>query len=170
MDTSFENSVSDLFKDDFRMEPIKQEEKKNILFEILDAIFTNKAYIEALTNEAAKQNLFMVNRRLAIKYPLHAQEFNKNGMSPKGVLLAWSTFLYSGSTPRWLYTPGAAKTKTAKTDTISDSVVKKFVTYYDLSMRDMKSCMQLFPEESEKELKAFVKFQKELTKNEESDK
>ena len=171
MDTCFNNSVSELFANEFQMEQVKPEEKKNILFEILNAIFTNKAYIDSLTNETAKQNIFMVNRRIAIKYPIHAQEFNKSGMDPKSVLIAWSTFLYCGSTPKWLYTPGATKTKTVKESSgISESVMKKYAAYYDLSMKDMKSCMQLFPEETEKELKAFMKFQKELAKNEESDK
>lgn len=170
MDTCFENSVSELFENEFQLEPIKPEEKKNILFEILNAIFTNKDYIDSLTHETAKQNIFMVNRRMAIKYPVHAQEFNKSGMDPKSVLVAWSSFLYSGSTPRWLYTPGAAKTKAAKESGIPESVIKKFVAYHEITMKDMKACMQLFPEETEKELKAFIKFQKELAKNEESDK
>lgn len=169
-ETSFESSVTDLFKNEYKSEQsVTLTEKKNILFEILNALFTNKAYIDMITPETAKQNIFMINRRLAIKYPLHAQAFNQTGMNPMGVLLAWSTFLYSGNVPQWLYTPGTAKTKAAKDNIFTDNVIKKFTSYYNISSRDMKSCMRLFPKETEDEIKAFIKFQKELAKNEEFD-
>ena len=50
--------------------------KPNVLFDTLSALFNNKDYINNLTKETMKQNLFMINRRLAIKYPLQAQIFN----------------------------------------------------------------------------------------------
>lgn len=169
-ETIFEKSVFELFKNEFHLEPVTLPEKKNMLFEILNAVFTDKNYIDMITDETAKQNIFMVNRRLAIQYPLHAQAFNISGIDPKSVLTAWSTFLYCGNVPKWLYTPGASKTKTAKSSNdISESVIKKFISYYNICSRDVKACLKLFPENTEKEFKAFIKFQKELEKNEESD-
>ena len=45
-----------------------EAQQKNTLFELLNALFTNKEYVDSLTDESMKQNLFMVNRRLAIYY------------------------------------------------------------------------------------------------------
>lgn len=149
-------------------EPEKVE-KKNILFDILNALFINKDIIKNLTYESAKQNIFMINRRLAIKYPLQAQLFNRGGMNPKDVVMCWSDFLYAGSVPRWIYTPGAAKTKSSVKDLVNqEPVLKRFRTYYSLSKRELDSCIKLFPAETEAELKAFVKFEKEISKNEET--
>ena len=54
------------------------EKKPNILFDTLSALFNNKEYIANLTNESIRQNIFMINRRLAIQYPLQAQVFNNS--------------------------------------------------------------------------------------------
>lgn len=148
-------------------EPEKVE-KKNILFDILNALFINKDIIKNLTNESARQNLFMVNRRLAIKYPAQAQLFNISNLNAKDVIMSWSDFLHCGSVPKWIYTPGASKTKsTAKNLIQQESVVRKFRSYYAIGKRDMDACIRLFPDETEEELKEFVKFEKEMAKNEE---
>lgn len=149
-------------------EPEKVE-KKNILFDILNALFINKDIIKNLTNESARQNLFMINRRLAIKYPAQAQLFNISNLNAKDVIMSWSDFLYCGSVPKWIYTPGAAKTKAAAKNFIQqDAVVRRFRNYYAIGKRDMDACIRLFPDDTEEELKAFVKFEKEMTKDEEA--
>lgn len=156
--------------------PVKQvesekPEKKNILFDILNALFVNKDIVNNITAESARQNLFMINRRLAIKYPMQAQLFNISNVNPKEVIRSWSDFLYCGSIPKWIYTPGAAKTKSSSKNLINqDTVVKRFRSYYALGRRDMETCIRLFPAETEAELKEFVKFEKEIAKgNEEID-
>lgn len=152
-------------------EPEKAE-KKNILFDIINALFINKDIVSNITYESAKQNIFMINRRMAIKYPMQAQVFNFAGLNPKDVIMSWSDFVFCGNVPRWIYTPGAAKTKNQTTKDLirQDSVVRKFMAYYGIGRREMDSCIRLFPAETEEELKAFVKFQKELEKNEEAGK
>ena len=154
--------------------PVESEklEKKNILFDIINALFVNKDIINNITYESARQNIFMINRRMAIKYPMQAQVFNFSGLNPKEVIMSWSDFVFCGTVPRWIYTPGAAKTKSQTTKDLirQDSVVRKFMAYYGIGRREMDSCIKLFPADTEEELKAFVKFQKELEKNEEAGK
>jgi hypothetical protein len=110
----------------------------------------------------------MINRRLAIMYPMQAQLFNIGRLNAKDVIMSWSDFLYCGNVPRWIYTPGAAKTKSSSKNLImQESVVKRFRTYYNIGRRDMDACIRLFPDDTEAELKEFVKFEKEISKNNE---
>ena len=93
------------------------EKKPNILFDTLNALFTNKEYINNLTKETIRQNIFMINRRIAIKYPLQVQVFNNSKVNPVDVLYFWSDYLYNGKfPPRWIYTAGATKSKAKKDD------------------------------------------------------
>ena len=91
------------------------EKKPNILFDTLNALFTNKEYINDLTKETIKQNIFMINRRIAIKFPLQAQVFNNSKTNAVDVLKFWSDFLYTGQRPPgWIYTAGAVKSQSKK--------------------------------------------------------
>lgn len=153
------------------VEPEKAE-KKNILFDIINALFINRDIVSNITYESAKQNIFMINRRMAIKYPMQAQVFNFAGLNPKDVIMSWSDFVFCGNVPKWIYTAGASKAKSSSNKEMikQDSVIRKYMAYYGIGRREMNSYIKLFPAETEEELKAFVKFQKELDKNEETGK
>lgn len=161
------NNITDISQVSI-IEPEKVE-KRNILFDIINALFINKDIINNITYESAKQNIFMINRRMAIKYPMQAQFFNFSGLNPKDIIMSWSDFVFCGNVPKWIYTPGIVKTKNQISKDLikQDSIVKKFMSYYNIGKREMDSCIKLFPKETEEELKSFIKFQKELEKNEE---
>lgn len=149
-------------------------ENKNELFDIIKAIFSDAGYINNLTYETAKQNIFMVNRRLAIKYPLHAQAFNISKANPMDTLRAWTLFLNNWEpAPGWIYTPGSAKLKGQRdSGKIKESLKRKFAQYYQISIKDIDACMRFFPESTLKEFKEFESLLKELEKiekNEETD-
>jgi len=145
-----------------------EEKKKNILFEILNALFNDKEYINNLTNETIKQNIFMINRRLAIKYPLQAQVFNNSKINPIDLLKFWSDFLYTGGrAPGWLYIAGANKSQ-AKKDAkklVSSSLIREYCNYYKVSDKDVDAAIKFFPEEMLSDLKEFESFYKELKNN-----
>jgi len=147
------------------------DKKPNILFETLNALFSNKEYINNLTKESIKQNIFMINRRIAIKYPLQAQVFNNNKINSYDVLKFWSDFLYTGQRPPgWIYTAGAVKSQ-AKKDSkkeISASLIKQYCNYYNYSLKDIEACMKFYPEETIKEIKDFEIFNKQLKSYEEA--
>ena len=146
------------------------EKKPNILFDTLNALFTNKEYINDLTKETIKQNIFMINRRIAIKFPLQAQVFNNSKTNAVDVLKFWSDFLYTGQRPPgWIYTAGAVKSQ-AKKDTkkeISNSLIKQYCNYYHCSVKDVESALKFYPEEMIAEIKDFETFNKQLKTYEE---
>lgn len=145
------------------------EKKPNILFDTLGALFNNKDYIYNLTKEVIKQNSFMINRRLAIKYPLQAQVFNNGKVNPVDVLYFWSDYLYNGSyPPRWIYTAGAAKSQAKKESKseVSNASKRAFCNAKGISMKDVEAALKFFPKEMVEEIKEFENINKYI-KNEE---
>lgn len=145
------------------------EKKPNPLFDLLNALFTDKNYIQNLTYETCKQNMFMVNRRLAIQYPLQAQVFNNSHINPKDTIKFWSNFLYTGRyAPRWIYTAGAAKSKatTEAKKVVTDAMVKRFCNYYKYSMKDVYDALKFFPEQMTAEILDFEQIFKQMNSNE----
>ena len=145
-----------------------KEKKPNVLFDTLAALFNNKEYINGLTKESIKQNSFMINRRLAIMYPLQAQVFNNSKVNPVDVLYFWSDYLYNGKfPPRWIYTAGAAKSQ-AKNDNkkeITTAQIKAFCNRYGYSMKDIDSALKFFPKEMVEEIKEYNKIAKQDESN-----
>lgn len=141
------------------------EKKSNILFDTLNALFTNKDYINDLTAESIRQNIFMINRRLAINYPLQVQVFNNSKVNPVDELKFWSDFLYNSSRPpKWIYTAGAAKSQAKKEskNNISASLVKEYCKHYNISLKDVQSALKFYREETENDIFEFEKLRKEL--------
>lgn len=141
------------------------EKKSNILFDTLNALFTNKDYINDLTAESIRQNIFMINRRLAINYPLQVQVFNNSKVNPVDELKFWSDFLYNSSRPpKWIYTAGAAKSQAKKESksNISASLVKEYSKHYNISLKDVQSALKFYREETENDIFEFEKLRKEL--------
>lgn len=139
--------------------------KNNILFDIINALFTNRDYIYNLTAETAKQSLFMVLRRLAIKYPCEANTFNKSKVDALGTLKYLAdTYYETGRVPKWMYTNGSAKsTKTVKD--IQPSEIKQYKNHYNISEKEFQELMRFFPTETINEIKEITNLYKKLNDN-----
>lgn len=141
------------------------DKKPNILFDTLNALFTNKDYINNLTAESIRQNIFMINRRLAINYPLQVQVFNNSKVNPVDELKFWSDFLYNSSRPpKWIYTVGAAKSQAKKEskNNISVSLIKDYCKQYNISIKDIQSALRFYKEETENDILEFEKLRNQL--------
>lgn len=140
--------------------------KRNVLNEIVDAIFRDKSYIESMTEQQASQNLFMVLRRIAIKYPIRANLLNKSKVNAKDVIKFLSQWLYepSGVKPSWVYTSGAKKEQEKKdaTSSISKADIKDYIDYNGINRKDFESAMKLFPEELIEDVKEHVSYFKKI--------
>lgn len=139
--------------------------EKNILFEILNALFTDKAYINNLTDQTMKQHCFMINRRIAIQYPLQAQVFNNNKIYSPDVVKFWSDFLYTGKRPPgWIYTAGAAKSQAKKNEKskVTSTMVKEYSLKHNISQKEVNSALKFFPEEIISEMLEYEEIKKQL--------
>ena len=141
------------------------EKKNNILFDIINALFTNRDYIYNLTNETAKQSLFMVLRRLAIKYPCEANTFNKLKIDPLGTLKYLADVYHEmGRVPKWMYTSGATKSKKTVKD-IQPNEIKQYKNHYNIGEKEFQELMRFYPDETIQEIKEITNLYKNLTDN-----
>ena len=148
---------------------VEKEKKPFELFGIIDALFIDKKKILDLSDEACRQYLFMVLRRLAIKYPLQANHFNDGKSNAKDVLRFWSDYLYTGSSvPRWTKTSGSkkeSKNKANKADFTKDDI-KAYKQHYDLTDNQFDDMMRFYPDNTAKEINEFKRYLKQKIEKE----
>lgn len=135
---------------------MEQKPAKTDLFTIFGALFNNKEYISNLTPESLRQNCFMINRRVAIKYPLQAQVMNNTKINPIDVVKFWGDFLYTGGrVPGWAYTKGAAKSveEKSKKEKLTPALIKFYCLLKNISQKDFEGVIRFFPEEAYNEIK-----------------
>lgn len=140
----------------------KKEKKPNPLFDLINALFTNKDYVNNITSNVAKQNLFMVLRRLAIQYPEQANLFNDNKVNAMDTIKFWSDYLYCGYTPKWIYT--SSKSKTEK-KVLSNEDIKLYKKHYGINDKDFHDAMRFYPDDTIKEIKELCSFYKKVNSN-----
>ena len=143
--------------------------KDNILFDIIKALFCDKDYIENLPKQSIISNYFMINRRLAINYPLQAQVFNNNKINEVDVIKFWADFLNNGKAyaPKWIYTPGANKSqdKAQSKKKVTNAQIEKFAKYYNINKKDINTALDFFNEEMTAEILDFDKFINSVNNN-----
>lgn len=131
------------------VEEVEETSTKIGLFDIINALFLNKDFIWELTESTATQNIFMINRRMAIKFPMEADFFNRSATNALDVLKFWSDFLYNGSrVPKWVYTKSeiAKKKKSADDYGLTRDMKQSYADVNWLSMKDVDSMLRFFPE------------------------
>ena len=144
--------------------PEKDEpvQKKNPLFEILNALFTRPEYISSMTMQQASQNIFMVNRKIAMMYPLQANVFNNSKVNPLDVMKFWSLYLYTTKgVPKWIYT-STKRDQTPKKKDFTNDEIQEYMSYSGIGWKEFDFAMKTFPEETVKEIKEFLKYMKQL--------
>lgn len=139
----------------------KQKDKKpNPLFSLINALFVSKDYVYNITEETAKQNIFMVLRRLGIKYPIEANVFNDGKVNPIDVIHFWGDYLFCGYIPDWVRT--SVKPKKINKNDITSADIKLYKTNNDITDKQFEDAMKFFPDELISEIKAERDFYKKI--------
>jgi len=126
------------------------------LFDIIKRIFdkNSSTWGEIPKNDKVR-NFFMVNRIMAIQFPVQANQFNKLRVTPNQVVDWWHDTLSSKFTrpPGWVYTR-TEKSGSKKTE--KSSSVKNFeeaeifvCNKFEISMREIKQLKSFYPDKYE---------------------
>lgn len=131
------------------------------LFELTKIMFEDpKAYQEVTPGEKRK-HFFMINRRMAIQFPLQANELQHVKIDEVGVIDFWQDFLRKqyNKTPFWMYTKGVkkAKEKKEKKLQIKESTIIQFASINNFDLKSVKDAIFFFPTEMKKEINKFEK-------------
>lgn len=138
----------------------KKNKNPNPLFDLINSLFTSREYVYGITAETARQNLFMVLRRLAIKYPVEANVFNDSKVNPIDVIRFFSDYLYCGVAPKWIYT--SVKQKKTKDNTITSEDIRMYKSHYGITDSQFEDAMRFFHDELLDEIKSERDFYKKL--------
>lgn len=131
------------------------------LFELTKIMFENpSAYKDVMPGEKRK-HFFMINRRMAIKFPLQANELQHVQIDEVGVIDFWQDFLRKQytKTPYWMYTKGVKKSKEQKEKklNIKESIIKQYSNMHLIDLKSIYDAIKFFPDQIKKELNKFEK-------------
>ncbi len=138
-----------------------EDKKTNPIFELINAIFASKEYVYGITEETARQSLFMVLRRLAIKYPVEMNVFNYSNVNALDTIRFLSDYLFCGSVPKWTRTSVKSSKKKSKDD-ITKQDINLYKSVYDVTDSQFEDAMKFFPDELIAEVKDNRDFYKKL--------
>lgn len=138
-----------------------EDKKTNPIFELINAIFASKEYVYEITAETARQSLFMVLRRLAIKYPVEMNVFNYSNVNALDTIRFLSDYLFCGSVPKWVRTSVKSSKKKSKDD-ITKQDINLYKRVYDVTDSQFEDAMKFFPDELIAEVKDNRDFYKKL--------
>lgn len=120
------------------------------LFDILKYMFSTKeSEWKAVGKHDKNRNYFMINRIMAIQYPIQANQFNKIKIVTPPVIDWWHSTLscrYSRP-PVWLYTKTNKKESNKKDTASVPEEAENFIRdKYNVSKRDLKDIKEFYPE------------------------
>ena len=148
--------------------PPVEEEKKNSLYDIINAIFCNPKFISELTNESARQNIFMTMRILGIQYPDKINYFNIPKTNPLDILKYLTISLYMGKDsrpPQWIYTSGKKAAAEKKNVYFTESEIKEYIKYADITRKDFNDMMRFMPEQTIQKVTERIEYMKKINSN-----
>lgn len=142
----------------------KADVKNDLYKNLISDLFLSKDITQKYTRETLKQYQFILNRRIAIKYPIEAQRLNVGGIDPKYAVYELNCLVRNGYGPeKWVWTPGAKKAKEDKAKKeINPNLIKDFCVWYNVSPKDVESALEIFKDEMEQELLEFKNMQKKM--------
>lgn len=151
-------------------------------FQVIDALFEidkerstwgifDKAekQFAKLSDKDKQRNFFVVNRRLAIKYPLQAFKLSQNGVNPIYAIDSWYMITLPIARkvkriPKWIYLK-LEKGKAQKKLSIKEEAKDYYIKLNQISEKDFEMALKFKPTEVRDYLKLIEKQLKIISKN-----
>jgi hypothetical protein len=121
------------------------------LFDIVKKIFDKKdSSWDSVSQIDKSRNYFMINRIMAIQFPLQANQFNHTKIAPPNVVDWWRNNLCTRytKTPNWIYTKTKKQEKKQKEkpEVVEIEEVEKFIRdRFEISKRDILQLKSFYP-------------------------
>lgn len=127
---------------------------------IVDFIFKNKNEYKKLSNEDKEKFFFIINRKFARVFPLHAQLFNDKSIDKSNALDIWYHFFIKKGVkgiPGWYWVPKKSSKKEKSIATKKE--VEYLMNFYDIKENDVEFLIEHYKEDVIEELKKYRKFE-----------
>lgn len=136
------------------------------LFELTKAMFESPAIYADATKGDKRKNFFMIQRRMAINFPIQANMLQNTKINMEATIDFWQQFLRKKytKTPFWMFITGVKKAKEEKEKkiNISSELISQYCRFYGKDPKSIRDALRFYPEQMIKEIKEFDKIQKEL--------
>jgi hypothetical protein len=129
------------------------------LFSFVKIFFTDVTTYNGLKQYDKAKNRFMINRFMAINYPVMAQRLNKLGTNAANVVDSWSMIAQRYTrVPGWIYTKLNKQTKIDnKVYEPDPDALMFYLNRYQISRRDYKLALKFNAEAVMKEIEYIEK-------------
>jgi hypothetical protein len=129
------------------------------LFDFIKIFFGENAEYYKLKKYDKGKFRFMINRFMAINFPIQAESLNLNGTDSGHVVEAWHLVAKNFKrTPGWMYTKvRKAPPKPEDGFIPSDETVKFYINKFKLSYKDYQTCVKFNKKELYAELESVEK-------------
>lgn len=129
------------------------------LFDFIKILFTKPKEFSKLKSIEKGKHFFMTNRFFAIKYPMTAQQLNRNGINGSAVVELWSIVASRfGKVPGWIYTK-TKKVPHEKEWKPNPEISSIWMERNNLGERDLQLAIKFNPEEMKK---TFQRLEKQI--------
>jgi hypothetical protein len=136
------------------------------LFELTKAMFNSPGTYADATKGDKRKNFFMIQRRMAINFPIQAQLLQHIKINMEATIDWWQRYIRKQYTftPKWMYIEGVKKTKEKeeKKVKISAEAISEYCRFYQKDPKQIKDAIKFYPEEMAKEMNDFTKMMKEF--------
>lgn len=116
-------------------------------FDIIKLMFTDKESFDNLSDYMLSKHFFMINRIMAIQFPLQAQCFNKLNINEAQVIRSWQFFATSncgyGRVPSFVYTK-SGKSSFVDPDNIDKDLKIAYCLHYDTTMTELNDMLYFY--------------------------
>lgn len=136
------------------------------LFELTKAMFESPGTYADATKGDKRKNFFMIQRRMAINFPVQAHLLQHIRINMEASIDWWQRFLRKQyqKTPFWMFQQGIKKNqeKEEKKTKISGETISEYCRFYQKDPKQIKDAIKFYPEEMAKEMNDFTKMMKEF--------
>ena len=136
------------------------------LFQLTKAMFESPAIYADATKGDKRKNFFMIQRRMAINFPIQANMLQNTKINMEATIDFWQQFLRKkyAKTPFWMFITGVKKAKEEKEKKVnlSSELISQYCRFYGKDPKSIRDALRFYPEQMIKEIKGFDKIQKEL--------
>lgn len=130
---------------------------------IVDFMFKNKDKYENVGDVDKERNFFIINRKFAREYPIHAEFFNKKNSNKASALDIWFAFFHkkrANNIPQWYWGYKKKKKGESISTIIKKDEIKYLMDFYDIAESDVMYLIINHREEVKEEIKKLRKFNK----------
>jgi hypothetical protein len=131
------------------------------LFDFIKVLFTDPGEYSKVPAGEKRKQFFMIQRRMAINFPLQASVLQQNKINQSAVVDFWQRFVRKQYkyVPGWMYTKGVKKAQEfkEKKTSVSESLITEYSRYFKIDRKSIVDALEFYPDQMIKQLKDFEK-------------